>query len=546
MGVRKSRGNIFSQLERLKPKQLRLFLETVGDPQIIDHIQNILEIRKQRRRKRKATSSLLDFIKYTKEDYQVNWHHQIICDTLDEFMDPESGLDRLIIELPPRSGKSEICTRRFPAYYLGKYPDNKIIVAAYGMSLAKKFSRDVQRVIDSKKYAEIFPDTRLVSKNMAKSAEISGNYSRTYEYFEIVGKQGALRAAGVGTGISGEGANVLIIDDPIKDWDDATSSTYKEKLWDWYTSTAYTRLAKNGKILIIQTRWAEDDLIGRVLEKAKSDPDADQFTVISMPMEYDETNPYSHPLDPREEEGEILWPDFMNEKRVLSTKKTLGEKVWAALYQQRPAPKEGNIVKAKWFKWYREVPTDLDMIVASWDFTFKDTKKSDYVVGGVWGIKGADKYLLHIVRKKMSFTKSIVEMLKVSNMYRDCSKIIVEAKANGEAIMDTLKGKISGIVPFVPTSSKEARANAVAPQIEAGNVHLPDPLYFKEYKEEIAAFVKEWTTFPNATHDDCVDMTSQFLLDSNSQNSWLDQLAQGDLGDDQEYLDKIKSMMGWG
>ena len=138
MSKPKKKGGIFSQIEKLKSKQLRLFLQEVGDPQIIDHIHSILEIRKQRKRKKKATSSLLDFIKYTKSDYQVNWHHKIICDTLDEFMDPNSGLDRPIIELPPRCGKSEI-HQTFSSILLGKYPDNKIIVAAYGMSLAKKF-----------------------------------------------------------------------------------------------------------------------------------------------------------------------------------------------------------------------------------------------------------------------------------------------------------------------------------------------------------------------------------------------------------------------
>lgn len=541
----KKKSNVFSEIEKLTTKQLRVFLREVGDPQLLDHVNSIIEIRKKRARKKLATGSLLDFIKYTKDDYEVNFHHQIICDALDEFLDPDSGVDRLIIEAPPRTGKSEICTRRFPSFALGKFPDYQIISASFAMNLSKKMNRDVQRIIDNKKYTEIFPDTRLVSKSLSRAELQGGNFTRTSEFFEIVNKQGSLRSAGVGTGISGQGANILIIDDPIPDWEAASSTTYKEKLWDWYTSTAYTRLAKGGKILIIQTRWAEDDLIGKVLAKAKSDPESDQFTVISFPMEFDETHPYAHPLDPRSEDGEILWPGFMPMNKVQSTKRTLGDKVWSSLYQQRPAPKGGNIVKSSWFKYYREKPSNLDMIVTSWDFTFKEGKKSDYVVGGVWGIKGPDKYLLHIVRDKMSFTKSIAEMTKVANLYRDCNKVIVEAKANGEAIIDTLKGKISGIVGYSPDSSKEARANAVAPQIQGGNVHLPDPLSFPQYKDLIGVFVKEWTSFPNGANDDCVDMTSQFLLDSNAQNSWLDQLASGDMKDDIEYLDKIKEMMGW-
>lgn len=536
-------SDILSEIESLSTKELRKFLVEVGDPQIIDHVKNILQIRKIRKQKRQAVSSLLDFIKYTKENYQVNWHHKIICDTLDEFLDPDSGLDRLIIEVGPRYGKSEICTRRFPSYALGKNPNLNIIIASYAVNLAKRLNRDVQRIIDDPKYIGIFPDTRLISKEISRE-DVRGNYSRTTEFFEIVNKTGSLRAAGVGTGITGTGADILIIDDPIKDWEQASSATFKDALWDWYTSTAYTRLAKGGKVLIIQTRWAEDDLIGRVLEKAKKDPESDQFTVISFPTEFDETHPYVHPLDPRTEEGEVLWPDFMSASKVASTKKTVGSRVWASLYQQRPAPKDGNIVKGSWFKYYRTKP-QVDFITSSWDFTFTASKTSDYVVGGVWGIKDANKYLLHIFRDKIGFTQSIAEMVKVANMYRDCNKVIVEAKANGPAIIDTLKGKISGIVGFIPDSSKEARANAVAPQIQAGNVWLPDPISFPEYKEIIETFVKEWTTFPNGSHDDCVDMTSQFLLDSNTQNLWLDQLANGDYKDDSAYLDKIKELMGW-
>jgi predicted phage terminase large subunit-like protein len=537
------RGDVLKELKRLNTRQLREFIQEVGDPQIIDQINIIIQLRKQRARKKRATSALIDFIKYTKTDYETNWHHQIICDTLDEFLDPESGLDRLIIEAPPRSGKSEICTRRFPAYALGKYPDLNIIMASYAMSLAKKLNRDVQRIIDDKKYLEIFPDTRLISKELSRD-EMKSTYARTSEFFEIVNRRGSLRAAGVGTGITGEGAGLLIIDDPIKDWEEAMSTAYKERLWDWYTSTAYTRLSKNGKILIIQTRWAEDDLIGKVLAKSKSEPDADKFTVISFPMEFDEDHPYIHPLDPRVDEGEILWPSFMSEKKVISTKKTVGSKVWASLYQQRPAPKEGNVVKASWFRYYRVMPK-VDTITQSWDFTFTATKKSDYVVGGVWGNVGADKYLLHGVRDKLSFTQCVAEMTKVANMFRDTNKIIVEEKANGPAIIDTLRSKIAGIVGFTPTSSKESRANAVAPQIQAGNIWLPDPLSFPEHKEFVENFVKEWTTFPNASHDDCVDMTSQFLLDTNGQNAWLDKLAKEDFAEDAEYLDKIMEMMNW-
>lgn len=533
-------NNLVKQLETLKPSQLRQFLVEVGDEEIIDKIVKILEVRKSNRDKDKATSSLADFIVYNNPKYDMNWHHKVTCDAIDDFLDPEDETEILILQAPPRTGKSEIVGRSLPAYVLGKNPDHEIVYASYGASLSKRMNRDVQRIISSDKYKEIFPKTTLKSKTNESLGK--DEYARTSEFFEIVGHKGSLKSVGVGGALTGSGYNLGICDDLLKDMKQASSPTYLHSLYEWYNSVFYTRRAPNAKIILMFTRWSEDDVIGKVIEQAKAE--GIKIKILSFPMLFEGDEENDNPLDLRTDKGEPLWANRFNKSFCLKTKKSVGTKVWTSLYQQRPTPMGGNIVKAKWFKYYTAIP-NFERIETSWDFTFKDSKTSDYVVGGVWGVLGARRYLLHIVRDKMSFTKALTEMSIVANMYRDCTKIIVEAKANGEAIIDVVQDKIMGVVPYNPSSSKEARANAAAPTIEAGNIYLPDPLVYPQYKDLVDHYVREWTSFPNGKNDDCVDMTSQLLLCGDSQSTFLDQLAGEAVGDDSQYLDKIKELMGW-
>jgi len=467
-----------------------------------------------------ARRNLLDFITYTKPDYEVNWHHKIICDALDRFLDPHSGLDRLIIQAPPRSGKSEIVSRRFPAYALGKNPKQEMVLASYAAPLAQRMNRDVQRIMDDERYLNVFPDTKLNSTNVAKTSR--GTWIRTSDLFEVVDHGGSFRSTGVGGGLTGQGATIAIVDDPIKDWKEAMSPTVKDAVFEWYQSVLYTRLSKFGKVCVMNTRWAEDDLTGRLLEVAESDPEAEQWHVLSFPM-IQEVTKYTHPEDPREPD-ELLWPERFPEKKVIATKKSAGSRVWGALYQQRPAPDEGGLVERSWWQFYTHPPQLdwFDYISISWDFTFKDSKKSDYVVGQVWGRKGARFYLLDQVRDRMSFTSTVqaVKMLAAKwSMYRE---ILVEEKANGAAIIDSLKKEIRGIVPYSPKESKEARAASISPLIEAGNVFLPDPTI----APWVSDYIEEWAVFPNGANDDQIDTTSQMLIRFQKANTFLDMLSE--------------------
>lgn len=450
----------------------------------------------------RARNGLLNFTRYTKRDYEVNWHHRLTCKYLNAFVRKE--IPRLIITEPPRHGKSELTSRRLPAFIFGKYPSTSIIGTSYAADLASRMNRDVQRIIDSPEYRALFPGVRLSGADRLGNRP-SGAWLRNSDIFEIVAHGGTYRSAGVGGGITGMGGDWLLIDDPIKNQEEAESEVYRNKLWEWYTSTLYTRLEKNGSILITLTRWHQGDLAGRLLELAKSDPSADQWTVLNLPAIYDDDKE-KHPEDPREY-GEALWPDKYSAERLAQLKASVGSRVFNSLYQQRPTPSEGAIIKRRWLRYYKALPARFDEVIQSWDFSFKDTKTSAFVCGQAWGRKGADKYLLDEVRDRMDFISSINAMIAFTAKHPSTTAKLVEEKANGAAIISMLREKISGIIPVEPEGSKDARLYSVQPEYEAGNVYYPDP----SIAPWIGDHVTEICGFPTAKFRDRVDTASQAL-----------------------------------
>ena len=452
--------------------------------EIIRRAENELKIRE-------ARNNLLSFISVTYKDYKIGWVHQEICETLDNFLKDliEGKRPRLIITMPPRSGKSEIVSRRFPAYFLGKYPDLSIISVSYSASLAEDFSRDVQRIIDSDDYKKIFPDTKLSDKK-------DKNYKRTSDFFEIVDHKGVYCSAGVGGSITGKGCDILIIDDPIKNRQEANSETVRKKIYDWYSSTAYTRLSPIGGVIMMCTRWHLDDLIGKVL----SDKNQKPFHVISYPAiaEHDE---------PHRKQGEALHPERFSLEILNEIKSTLSTADWLSLYQQKPVPEGGAIFETSKLRYYDESsdPKRFDQVVGSWDMTFKENKTSDFVVGQLWGRKGADFYLLDMVRDRMDFVKTLKVFINFANKHKNCNCWLVEDKANGTAIISTLKKHISGIIPITPKESKQERAYAITPYLDAGNIFFPKNQNFTKDLEE------EMLQFPAGAHDDTVDSMTQAL-----------------------------------
>lgn len=445
-----------------------------------------------------ARRSLLDFTTYTFPGYETNWHHELLCSKLDQLISRK--ITRLMVFMPPRHGKSELGSRRLPAYALGKNPDESIIAASYSADLASRMNRDVQRVIDLPEYRDLFPETELYGKNIRTVAH--GAYLRNSEIFEVVGRRGLYRSAGVGGGITGMGCTFGIIDDPIKNRAEADSQTFRNTIWDWYTSTFYTRLEKNAVILVILTRWHEDDLAGRLLAQAKADPTADQWEVVDLQAIKD----VDKPGDPREF-GEALWPGKYTIEDLNRIKAVVGSRDWEALYQQRPAPADGNIINRGWWQYYKQRPSDFDEIIQSWDCAFKDKDTSDFVVGQVWGRKGANKYLLDQVRARMNLPATMSAIESLSAKWPEARAKLVEDKANGTAVIQMLRNQVGGLIPVEPEGGKVVRAQAVTADIEAGNVYLPDP----SMAPWIHDFVEECSAFPNGAHDDQVDAMSQAL-----------------------------------
>ena len=296
------------------------------------------------------------------------------------------------------------------------------------------------------------------------------------------------------------GCDILIIDDPFKDRADANSPTIREKTYDWYKSTAYTRLSDGGGVIILQTRWHIADLAGQLISKMHSDEKADQFKVIEYQAiaEHDEKH---------RKKGEALHPERYSLAKLEAIRQTLGAYEWAALYQQHPVPKEGATFKLDNFRRYddKNIPISFDRILGSWDMTFKDKKDNDFVVGQVWGKKGADFYLLDQVRGQWDFIKTLKVFIQLAEKWKRCHGWLIEDKANGSAIISTLKKHISGLKPINPTESKIARAEAISIYIETGNVYIPENApYIADLEDEII-------NFPAVDHDDQIDCMTQAL-----------------------------------
>lgn len=449
---------------------------------------------------RRARKGMLSFTIQTKEDYEVNWHHDLLCDKLNDFADKKIRF--LMVFAPPRTGKSELTSRRLPAFLHGRYPNDEIMAASYSMELASDMTIDVQRIMDEPEYKRIFPNSRITPEGT------TSDWTRNQSEHELMplpdGTRltGKYRGQGVGGTFTGRGAHWILIDDPIKGRKEANSKQFRDNLWKWYTSDLRSRLAPGGSILITLTRWHEDDLAGRLLALAKAEPSADQWEVIVLPALKEEGG---HPEDLRAV-GEPIWPSRYSASDYAAIK-ALSERDWQSLYQQRPTASEGGMIKREWIQYYTELPR-FEEQVQSWDLSFKESASSDYVSGQCWGRLGANVYLIDRVHEKMDFPKTIEAFQKFCTRHPKAYAKYVEDKANGPAIIATLRSKIMGIVPINPRESKEERVAAVSPIWASKNVYLPHPSIAPWVEE----FIEELVNFPNAPHDDDVDAMSQALL----------------------------------
>lgn len=426
-----------------------------------------------------------------------------VCDRLQKIVDGEQH--NLIISMPPQHGKSMLVTETFPSYYLMRHPDQSIMVTSYAETMYKRFSKRGKQ-----HFREWAPRLFGLNLGLANSQEydVAGHYGEAY-YTSILG------------GGTGRPANLLIIDDPIKDEKEAASKTIRDNVWGEWTSTFSTRLQKNASVIVIMTRWQTDDLAGRLLDNDKTASENEKFNWEEIKFPAIATDiPASKTDEIGRHNGEALNPELHPLNQLLIQKRNIGTQRFNALYQQAPTVQEGKIIKREWIKFYvpdREtqqrlhltdkeatiLPRHLQQTIQAWDATFKSKENDDYVAGQTWSRRDAEVFLRPgWCHKRLSFTQTLEAIKYQSTLYPESTSKLVEDKANGPAILDTLKKKIPGIMPVSPgADSKEARFASVSPYFEAGQVYIPHP----KWKPESEELIEEWCGFPNMPHDDQVD-----------------------------------------
>ncbi len=419
-----------------------------------------------------------------------NWHLQAICEHLEAVT--RGQIRNLLINVPPRTSKSTVVSVVWPAWVWVTTPERNWLYTSHSQRITTRDSIACRLLLESSWYQSSWPGVVQFTPDQNEKTR----YTNT--------RRGTRIAISTRSGITGEGGDVLVVDDPHAVDD---SAEVIQATTEWFDTVLSTRGndPKNVAKVIIMQRVSDGDLSAHVLRQGG-------WEHLNLPMEYEPERRCITSTgwsDPRTEDNELLWPSRFGRAEVDSLKKQLGSFAAAAQMQQRPAPKEGGVWKRTWFRFYRhkDLPVTWDEVIASWDCSFKDLKTSDYVVGQVWGRKAADRYLLDQIHERLDFPGTLRKVRDLNARWPMIRATLVEDKANGSAVIQVLRREIPGILAVNPDGGKEARASAVAPQIEAGNVWLPHP----EQCPWVEGYLVEATTFPNAPHDDRVDATSQAL-----------------------------------
>lgn len=428
-------------------------------------------------------------------NFFVAEHHRLIIERLTDVV--RGDCRRLIINIPPRYGKTELAVRLFVAWCIANNPRAKFIHVSFSDSLAMDNSDAIRDVLRSDEWRLLFPDITISRKTDAKNkwyTEEGGGVYATSFGGPITGFGAGISGPRqyTGNGLSADGfGGAIIVDDPMKAAD-ALSETMRERLNFRINNTLMSRLNNPAEtpVIVIMQRLHEEDTTGFLLNGGTGDK-------------------WEHlKLSAIREDGTALWPE-KHSIAMLEQMRAADSYTFAGQYMQEPASPGGNVFMRDWFRFYDDatLPITFDRIVQSWDFTFKNTEGADNVCGTVWGCKGPNRYLLDCMCRKMNFTEQIASMRVMCDKWPQAVAKYVEDKANGSAIIDALRSKVQGIVPVTPTKSKMERAMAVTPLFEAGNVWFPK----KDRAPWIGEFMDELATFPNAKHDDRVDSTTQAL-----------------------------------
>jgi len=428
----------------------------------------------------KAQTSFLHFVRMVWPDFIGGYHSKIMAEKFEQIAN--GTLKRLIINMPPRHGKSEFSSFLFPAWLMGKKPKTKIIQATHTAELSYRFGRKMRNLMNDEQYRKIFKGV-----NLRADSKASGRWDTNHggEYF----------GAGTGGAITGRGADLLIIDDPHSE-QNITDSAF-ENAFEWYMSGPRQRLQPGGAIVIIMTRWSERDLTARLMRQ-QAEVKADQWEVIEFPA-----------LLPS---GKPIWPEYWKQEELEKIKANLPVMSWEAQYQQNPTSEEGAIIKREWWKkWTKEKIPELIHVIQSYDTAYSKKDSADFSAISTWGIFQTADYkdniiLLDCQKDRWEFPQ-LKRIAFEQYKYWDPDTIVVEAKASGMPLIQELRQKGIPVMSYSPSKGhdKMTRVNSIAPVFESGMVWAPDKKFSEEMIEECAAF-------PYGEHDDLVDSMTQAIM----------------------------------
>jgi predicted phage terminase large subunit-like protein len=449
-----------------------------------------LELREKRASLKAASTNMLGFATAVYPNFKVGPHHKKLAKIFTDVV--EGRKKRVIINIAPRMGKSEFSSYLFPAYFLGKYPEKKIIMGTHTAGLSEDFGRRIRNLIDSDEYREVFPQTMVADDQKA-----AGKWSTS--------AGGQYYAAGVGGALAGRGADLFVIDDPHSEQDVKSNSRLAfDTAWSWFQTGPLQRLMPGGGIIIVMTRWSLLDLTGRLIDYQTKNPEAIPWEIVELPAI----------LNEGEDDEKSLWPEQWSLEALKSTKASIDPRYWNAQYMQQPTAENSAIVSRKmWRIWEADEPPTCDYIIQSWDTAFETKNTSDYSACTTWGIfyneeenDSPQLILLDAFKDRMAFPELKVVALKQYKEWEP-DAFIVEKKASGGPLIQELRALGIPVQEFSPSrgNDKMVRMNAVADLFSSGKVWAPDTRWAREVIEEVAAF-------PVGEHDDYVDTTTQALL----------------------------------
>ena len=435
----------------------------------------------EKKKESKINSDFMAFVKHVWPEFVEGKHHKIIAQKFNDIANKK--IKRLIINMPPRHTKSEFSSFLLPAWMIGKNPKLKIIQSTHTTELAVRFGRKAKTLMDSPEYKEVF-ETRL-----REDSQAAGKWETQ--------QGGEYYAAGVGSAITGRGADLLIIDDPHSE-QDAMNADALERAYEWYTSGPRQRLQPGGTIVLVMTRWSTKDLTGKLMQAQKGEK-SDQWEVIEFPAILPSDEP--------------VWPEFWKKDELLGVKASLSVGKWNAQWMQNPTSEEGSIIKREWWKvWDKDYVPPLQHVIQSYDTAFLKKETADFSAITTWGVfhpdadSGPNLILLDAVKERLEFPELRRKALEQYQYWKP-ETVVIESKASGLPLTYELRKMGIPVINFTPSkgNDKHSRVNSVAPIFEAGQVWAPDEKFAEEVIEECAAF-------PYGDHDDLVDSTTQAVM----------------------------------